>query len=135
MLATTQKTHDMYDFSHLTWIFFGFSHLLFVGPLVLSKDCNVKRLRLVPISNHQTSKFSLFELKLNFFCGCFGFGDFKVDKDPQRVGDLKIPPQFQFQIIKHLNLAFLNSNSNFFVDILDLGILRWIRTPQRVGDL
>jgi hypothetical protein len=45
----------------------GFSHLLFVGPLVLSKDCNVKRSRLVPISNHQTSKFSRFWFKTQNF--------------------------------------------------------------------
>jgi hypothetical protein len=63
MLATSQKTHDMYDFFSLNLDFLielGFSHLLFVGPLVLSEDCNVKQLRLVPISNHQTSKFCLF---------------------------------------------------------------------------
>jgi hypothetical protein len=45
MLATTQKTHDMYDFLSLNLDFLtdlGFSHLLFVGPLVLSEDCNVK---------------------------------------------------------------------------------------------
>jgi hypothetical protein len=44
MLATTQKTHDMYDFFSLNLDFLtelGFSHLLFVGPLVLSKDCNI----------------------------------------------------------------------------------------------
>jgi hypothetical protein len=38
----------------------GLSYLLFVGPLVLSEDCNIKRSRLKPISNHQTSKFSRF---------------------------------------------------------------------------
>jgi hypothetical protein len=81
MLATTQKAHDMYDFFSLNLDFLtelGFSHLLFVGPLVLSKDCNVKRSRLVPISNHQTSKFSPFGTKTQIFCGCFGFGHFKV---------------------------------------------------------
>jgi hypothetical protein len=63
MLATTQKTHDMYEFFSLNLDFLtklGISHLFFVGPLVLSEDCNVKQLRLVPISNHQTSKFSRF---------------------------------------------------------------------------
>jgi hypothetical protein len=63
ILATTQKTHDMYDFFSLNLDFLtelGFSHLLFVGPLVLSEDCDIKQSRLVPISNHQTSKFSRF---------------------------------------------------------------------------
>jgi hypothetical protein len=64
--VSSQKTHDMYEFFSLNLDFLtklGFSHLLFVGPLVLSEDCNVKRLRLVPISNHQTSKFSHFLFK------------------------------------------------------------------------
>jgi hypothetical protein len=53
----------MYEFFSLNLDFLtklGISHLFFVGPLVLSEDCNVKQLRLVPISNHQTSKFSRF---------------------------------------------------------------------------
>jgi hypothetical protein len=39
------------------------------------------------------------------------------------VGDLKIPPQLQFQITKHLNLAFFDLKLKFFVGDLDLGLL------------
>jgi hypothetical protein len=49
------------------------------------------------------------------------------------VGELKNPPQFQFQITKHQNLAFVILNSKFFVDVLDLGLLRWIKTPNGGG--
>jgi hypothetical protein len=49
------------------------------------------------------------------------------------VGNLKIPQQLQFQITTHLNLAFLKWNSETFMGILDLGILRWIRTPNAWG--
>jgi hypothetical protein len=51
------------------------------------------------------------------------------------VGDLKIPPHLQFQITKHLNLAFLIKNSNFFVGDLDLGLSRWIRALNVWGTL
>jgi hypothetical protein len=46
------------------------------------------------------------------------------------VGDLKIPPQLQFQITKHLNLAFSDLKLEKFVGDLDLGLLKWIRTPN-----
>jgi hypothetical protein len=38
-----------------------------------------------------------------FFGGCFKFNVLKVELDPQRTGDLIIPPGPQFQITKHLN--------------------------------
>jgi hypothetical protein len=53
-----------------------------------------------------------------------------VDWDPQYVGDLKIPPQLQVQITEHLNLAVFNVKLKKFVGVLDLGITRWIRTPN-----
>jgi hypothetical protein len=53
------------------------------------------------------------------FCGCFGFGLFEVDWDLPRMGDLKIPSLLQFQITKHLNLAFFDLKLNFFVDDLE----------------
>jgi hypothetical protein len=89
MLAITQKTHDMYDFFSLNLDFFielGFSYLLFVGPLVLSKDCNIKRSRLVPISNHQTSKFSRFLFKTQKNLWVFWIWGFEGELGPPTHG-------------------------------------------------
>jgi hypothetical protein len=50
-------------------------------------------LKIPPQLQFQITKhlnLAFFELKLKIFCGCFGFGDFKVDKDPQCMGDLLI---------------------------------------------
>jgi hypothetical protein len=37
-----------------------------------------------------------------------------VELDPQRVGDLIIPPGSRFQITKHLNLAFFALGAKMF---------------------
>jgi hypothetical protein len=42
-----------------------------------------------------------------------------VELDPQRVDDLIIPLGPQFQITKHLNLAFLAQGAKFFVGVLN----------------
>jgi hypothetical protein len=47
--------------------------------------------------------------------------------------DLKIPLQLQVQIIEHLNLAVSDLKLKSFIGILDLGITRWIRTPNAWG--
>jgi hypothetical protein len=79
----------MYDFFSLNLDFLtelGFSYLLFVGPLVLSKDCNVKRSRLVPISNHQTSKSSRFLFKTQNFLWVFWIWGFEGELGSPRHG-------------------------------------------------
>jgi hypothetical protein len=90
MLATIQKIHDMYDFFSLNLDFLtklGFSHLLFVGLLFLSKDCNIKRSSLVPISNHQTSKFSRFRFKTQNVLKVFWIWGFEGQLGPPTHGE------------------------------------------------
>jgi hypothetical protein len=58
--------------------------------------------------------------RTNFFGGCFELKVLKVKLDPQRAGDLIIPPGPQFQITKHLNLDVLAQRAKFFVGVLNL---------------
>jgi hypothetical protein len=58
-----------------------------------------------------------------------------VELDPQRVGDLLIPPRPRFEITKHLNLADLAQRAKFFCGCFEFEALKVDIAPQRVGDL
>jgi hypothetical protein len=66
---------------------------------------------------------------------CFEFEALKVELDPQRMGDLIIPLGPQFQITKHLNLAFLAKGAKFFCGCFEFEVLKVELIPQHVGDL
>jgi hypothetical protein len=86
----------MYVKISINIVFFCF---LFVGPIVLSEDCNIKRSRLVPY-----------------------FKVLKVELDPQHMEDLIVPPGPQFQITKHLYLVFFFKEPNYLVGVLNWGL-------------
>jgi hypothetical protein len=88
-----------------------------------------------PISNHQTSKFSRFGSKSQFFCGCSEFEVVKVELDPQCAGGLIIPWGPRFQITKHLNLAVLAKAVKFVCGCSEFEVLKVELYPQRTGDL
>jgi hypothetical protein len=56
--------------------------------------------------------------------GCFEFEAFKVELDPQRVGDLIIPLGPRFEITKHLNLASLARRAKFSREYFEFEALK-----------
>jgi hypothetical protein len=59
----------------------------------------------------------------------------KAELDPQRAGDLIIPPWPQFQITKHLNLDVLAQRAKKFHGCFEFEAWKVELDPQRVGDL
>jgi hypothetical protein len=58
-----------------------------------------------------------------------------VELAPQLVGDLIIPLGPQFQITKHLNLAFLAKGAKFFGGCFEFVVLKVELAPQCIGEL
>jgi hypothetical protein len=87
----------------------------------LSKiEQDFKRLRLVLNFKSLNIGFCTLFQRAKTFGGCFEFKVLKAELDPQRAGELIIPPGPQFRITKHLNLAVLAQGANFFVGVLNL---------------
>jgi hypothetical protein len=56
-----------------------------------------------------------------------------VEVDPQREGELVVPPGPRFQIIKNLNLVDLVQRAKFLCGCFEFEVLKVEVDPQRVG--